>query len=75
MPVLGYVFLLSIVCCLLYIYALLEAVTEKCFFSSCLIKLSAESLKITVKVFIVAKVAGCRPLTLLKLTPSRFFRK
>ena len=64
-----------IVCCLLYIYALLEVVIEKCFFNSCLIKLSAKSLKIILKVFIVAKVAGCRPLTLLKLTLSRFFRK
>ena len=29
-----------VLCCLLFIYVLLEAVIEKCFFHSCLIKLS-----------------------------------
>ena len=49
----------SILCCLFFIYALLETVVEKCFFNSCLIKLRKIFEKYPVKVFIVTKFAGC----------------
>ena len=68
MPV-YYGFLLFVVCFI--IYAWLEAVIEKSVLNSCLFKLSKILEKLPVKVFIVTKGAGCRPLTLLKLTLSQ----
>ena len=53
-----------IVCCLFFIYGLLEAVIEKLF-----VQIKQNASKIPVKVF-VTKVAGCRSLTLLILTLS-----
>ena len=59
-----------IVCSLSLAYALLKAVIEKCLLNSCLFKLSKIFQKY-LKIFIVTEVAGCRPLTLLKLTLSQ----
>ena len=64
--VLGYVLCVITVCGLLFIYALLEAVVEKCLPKIWLFKLS-KILKLPVKVFIVTEVAGFRSLTLMSL--------
>ena len=60
-----------IVCCLFFIYALLEAVIEKFFFDSCLIKLSKCIEKYLWKYLLLLKLQVVRPLTLLKSTLSQ----
>ena len=62
-----------ILCCLFFIYALLEAITEKCFFNSCLIKLSKIFKKYMWKYLLLLKMQPVRSLTLLKLTLLRMF--
>ena len=56
---------------LLFTCALLEAVVEKCLLSICFFQIKQNPWKKLVKVFIVTKVTGCRPLVLLKLTLSQ----
>ena len=58
-----------ILCCLFFIYALLEAVIEKYFFNSCLIKLIFE--KYLWKYLLLLKLQTVRSLTLLKITLSQ----
>ena len=60
-----------VLCCLLFIYVLLEAVIEKCFFHSCLIKVSKIFEKYLWKYLLLPKMQAVRPLTLLKLTLSQ----
>ena len=60
-----------VLCCLLFIYVLLEAVIEKCFFHSCLIKVSKIFEKHLWKYLLLPKMQAVRPLTLLKLTLSQ----
>ena len=64
-------FCVFILCCLFFIYALLEAVIEKYFFNSCLIKLSKIFEKYLWKYLLLLKLQAVRPLTLLKLTLSQ----
>ena len=60
---------------LLFIYALLEAVIEKCFSNSCLIKLSKIFEKYLQKYLSLLTLQAVRPLTLLKLTLAQIFFK
>ena len=60
-----------ILCCLFFIYALLEAVIEKCFFNSCLIKLSKIYGKYLWKYLLLLTLQAVRPLTLQKVTLSQ----
>ena len=55
---------------LFFIYALLEVAIEK-YLLNMFVPIKQSPWKISVKVFIVTKVAGCRPLSLLKLTLSQ----
>ena len=60
---------------LLFIYALLEAVIEKCFSNSCLIKLSKIFEKYLQKYLLLLTLQAVRPLTLLKLILAKIFCK
>ena len=60
-------------CSLFFIYALLEAAIEKCVCEIAFYQIKQNPWKIPAKVIIATKVAGCRPLTLLKLTLSQMF--
>ena len=57
-------------CNLFFIYTLIKVAIEKCLLNMFVQRKKQNSWKILVKVFIATKVAGCRALSLLKLTLS-----